>query len=144
MKRILFLMAVLFSLAACQPVNGQSTSPRFGTTAGKDQTYRTLKLGYTTVTDAAGNDTTALVPTKFKNYVRIAATDSCSLSTSTTYAYAGDEIVLIVTGDSGDKVKLIGSGWTSAGTATLSSSGAAVITFVFSGAKWVEKSRVVQ
>lgn len=145
MKRILFLTAVLFSLAACQPVNGQSTSPRFGTTAGRDQTFRVLKLGYITLTDAAGADSTTLAPAKFDNTYRVALTDSLYFKSPTvTYSYAGDRMTIIATGDSGDKLKFAGTNFQTAGTATLSSGGTAVITLVFTGAKWVECARVVQ
>lgn len=145
MKRILFLFALIAGLAACNPVNAQSTSPRFGTTAGHDQTFRTLKLGYTTLTDAAGADSTTLVPTKFDNVYRVALTDSIYFKSLTvTYSYAGDRMIIIASGSSGNKLKFAGTNWITAGTATLSSSGRAIIGFVFDGAKWVEAYRVVQ
>jgi len=62
----------------------------------------------------------------------------------TAKCFLGDELTLLITGTSGDKVKFTGSNWVSAGTATLSSGLKAVIKFVFDGAKWVEASRVVQ
>lgn len=146
MKKFLFaLMLGITMMMACNDTNAQSTSPRFGTTAGRDNTFRPLKLAYTTLTDAAGADSTTLVPTRFDNVYRVAMTDSLYFKSPTvTNCYAGDRMTIIATGDSGDKLKFAGTNFITAGTATLSSSGAAVINLVFSGAKWIEASRVVQ
>lgn len=141
MKKLIF---ILFSVCIFNAV-AQSTSPRFGTTSNKDNTFRTLTNKLVTVTDAAGADTVTLATTGYNNLVKIAALDSLTLGSPTvTKCFLGDKMTLLVTGTSGDKLKFTGSNWVSAGTATLSSGLKAVITFIFDGAKWVESSRVVQ
>lgn len=141
MKKLLFAVALMLSATFA---NAQSTSPRFGTTPAGDNTYRKLNLAYTSVTDAAGADTTTLRTSKFTSYYRISLVDSLTLTPVVTSCNAGDNLVLVVTGTSGNKLKFTGSNFVSAGAATLSSGATAVITFVFTGAKWAEKSRIVQ
>jgi len=146
MKKFLFaLMLVAFSAVSA---TAQSTSPKFGTTASTDNTYRKLSLGYTSYTDATGFDSVRIAPSRYKTYYRIALTDSFRLGFPTiTKCNAGDEIVIIATGASGNKLTFTttaGTTWRTAGTATLSTNASAVLTFVFSGTLWVEKSRVVQ
>lgn len=146
MKKILFAIIAIATFTACNnTAQAQSTSPRFGTTPGRDNTYRTLTNGYTAITDAVAADTSTLYPAKFNSYYRISLVDSLYMASPTiTKSYAGDNITLIVSGASGTKLKFAGSNWQSAGTATLSSGANAILTFVFSGTKWVESSRVVQ
>lgn len=140
MKKILFLALMIGTFVA----NAQSTTPRFGTTPSTDNTFRKLTNGYLAIADAAGTDSTTLYPTKYNNYYRITLTDSLYLSNPTiTKSYAGDLITLIVTGSSGNRLNFA-TNWVSAGRATLSTGLSAIITFVFSGTKWIEKSRVVQ
>lgn len=142
MKKYIFSMILLaFTFA----VMAQSTSPRFGTTAGKDNSFRMLQNKLTALTDAAGADSATLAPSAYNTIVTIAALDSFTLKSPTvTNCFLGDELTLIVTGTSGDMLKFTGSNWVSAGTATLSSGLNAIIRFVFNGSKWVEASRVVQ
>lgn len=141
MKKLIF---ILFSVCIFNAV-AQSTSPRFGTVSNKDNTFRTLTNKLVTVTDAAGADTVTLATTGYNNLIKIAALDSLTLGSPTvTKCFLGDQMTLLVTGTSGDKLKFTGSNWVSAGTATLSSGLKAVITFIFDGAKWVESGRVVQ
>ncbi len=143
MKKILFAFMLL---TVGLTVSAQSTAPRFGTATNRDNTYRGMTLGYTSITEAAGADTATLAPRKFTNYYRVTlAADSLYLASPTiTSCYAGDELIIVASGASGTKVKFAGTNWQSAGTATLSSGLYAVISFVFSGTKWVETSRVVQ
>jgi hypothetical protein len=141
MKNILTIICVLVAMAA----SAQSTSPRFGTAKNEDRTYRALYLTKTTLTDAAGNDTLSIKPNAFTAYYALAAVDSTTIKVgSTATSYYGDCIKLVVTGTSGKIVKFIGTNLLTAGTATLSSNGRAVVCLVFDGTKWVEQSRVVQ
>lgn len=141
MKKILVVLSVLFTTVAFS----QSTSPRWGTTPNKDNSYRGLQLKKITVTDEAGADTVNVAPNAYSSLVMVASLDSLTLGSPTvTKCFLGDELTLLITGTSGDKVKFTGSNWVSSGTATLSSGLKAVIKFVFDGAKWVEASRVVQ
>lgn len=140
-KFILFL----FALVAAFAVNAQSTSPRFGTVPGDDNTGRVITYKYQTVTDAAGADSTTLRPSAGVTIVRVALTDSLYFKSPNVKAsYAGDILRVVASGASGNKVKFAGTNFITAGTATLSSSGRAVVSLIFDGAKWVEFARVVQ
>lgn len=140
------LISTLALLAIVFCVNAQSTTPRFGTAKNQDNTARVLTYAYISGTDGTGADTLKTVPSNFHTYYRISnVTDSTGISiTSTSQSYAGDNITVIASGNSGGFVKFIGSNWLSTGKATLSTNGRAVINFVFDGAKWVEAGRVVQ
>lgn len=143
MKKL--LLACIAISAFALSATAQSTAPRFGTTKNKDNTYRVLTNGYIAITDVAGADSTRIAPNKHNNIYRITITDSLYMSSPTiTSSYAGDRITLIVSGASGTKLKFAGTNFQSAGTATLSSGLNAVISFIFSGTKWVESARVVQ
>jgi hypothetical protein len=143
MKKIIFILSIFLSAFA---VNAQSTSPRFGTSAGTDNTGRVLTYAYNTVTDASGADSTTLNPNAWKTIVRVALTDSIYFkSPVVTRSYAGDQLVIVASSStSGKKVKFAGTNFISTGTATTSTSLRAVITFIFDGAKWVETCRAVQ
>lgn len=140
-KFILFVLIAFIGFAS----NAQSTSPRFGSGANNDNTGRVLTYKYTTIVDAAGADSTTIVPNAWQTIYRVAAVDSIYFkSPSVKQSFAGDNVVIVVSGASGKLVKFAGTNFISAGTATLSSGGRAVIKFIFDGAKWVEASRVVQ
>lgn len=142
MKKLISFLFVLFAFVA---VNAQSTKPRFGIVAGDDNTGRVLTYAYKTITEVAGADSTALYPNAFHTIVRVALTDSFYFkSPVVTKSFAGDNIVIVASGASGTKLKFAGTNFISAGTATLSSLGRAVIRFIFDGAKWVETGRLVQ
>ena len=142
MKNILLILLVAFAGVAF----AQSTTPRFGTTPNKDNTGRVLAYKVQSKTDAAGADTITIVSEKaWHTIVNVALVDSLTLGNPTvTNAKLGDQMVLLVSGTSGDKLKFTGANWLSAGVATLSSGAVAVIEFVFNGAKWQEKTRTVQ
>lgn len=140
MKNILFIAFVLFGLNA----SAQSTSPRFGTTASRDNTFRTLTNKLTSVTETAGNDTLTYTPSAFNSYYKLTMTDSTTFSiAATTSSYFGDQITIVASGTSGDLLKFTGSNLLTAGTATFTTNERAVITLIFDGAKWVEKARSV-
>ena len=141
MKKFLFAVALMLSATFA---NAQSTAPRFGTTAGSDNTYRPMTLNYQSVTDASGVDTVTLRTNKFTNFVRVTLTDTVSLSAVVTSCKAGDELIVVATGSSGRRVKFVGSNFVSAGSATVSTNGTAIVTFLFTGTVWAEKSRIVQ
>lgn len=141
MKNIFLIAFVLFSLS----VVAQSTTPRFGLTANGDQSSRMLNNAYASVVDTTGADSTILTTTAYSNIIKVALLDSFTLKTPVVAKnFFGDNLTLIVSGTSGDKLKFTGTNWVSTGTATLSSDVSAILKFVFNGAKWVEASRVVQ
>ena len=143
MKKTILALALL---AVVFFVNAQSAAPRFGTAKNQDNTARVLTYAYITGTDGTGADTLKTVPSNFYTYYRISnVSDSTGISiTNTSQSYAGDNITVIASGNSGGFVKFIGSNWLSTGKATLSTNGRAVINFVFDGTKWVEACRDVQ
>ena len=145
MKKLLslvFLMCFVFAAI------GQSTSPRWGTTANADNTGRVITYKLVTVTDAAGNDTVFVNTNASKTYYKVAALDSINFKVKgVTKAYFGDEIIIVAQAGTGTpKIKFSTSTglWLSAGTATMSTNKRAIIRFIFDGAKWVESSRYVQ
>jgi hypothetical protein len=143
MKKFIFVLSII---ACAFGVNAQSTSPRFGTSAGMDNTGRVLTYAYKTVTDASGADSTTLNPNAWKTIVQVALTDSVYFkSPIVTRSYAGDQLVIVASSStSGKKVKFAGTNFISTGTATTSTGLRAVIQFIFDGAKWVETCRTVQ
>ena len=139
------LLSILILLTVTFTVTAQSTSPRWGNGANNDNTGRNLNYSYKTVTDAAGSDSTILNPNAYNTIVRIALTDSFYFkSPNVTRSYAGDNLTIVASGVSGNKVKFAGTNFISSGTATLSTLGRSVITFIFDGAKWVERGRLTQ
>lgn len=141
MKKFLFAVALMLSATFA---NAQSATPRFGTNSGSDNTYRGLSLAWQSVTDAAGMDTLTIRTNKFTNHVRIALTDTISILPVVTSCKAGDELIVTATGASGRRVRFVGAAFQSAGSATTSTGGVAVVTFIFTGTVWAEKSRIVQ
>ena len=142
MKKILLAVLLFVTVGAI----AQSTTPRFGTTAGRDNTYRLLTNGYVTLTDAAGADSSALTPKYFNNIYRIVLVDSFTLKQPVvTSSFAGDQITIIISAASGTPfLKFTGSNWITAGTATMTTRLRSVIKLVFDGAKWVETGRYTQ
>lgn len=125
----------------------QSTAPRFGTTAGRDNTGRMFTYKIQTLTDAAGNDTLTVNPSAWQTQGKITAVDSVSISFNNTSAYYGDSYNLLITGASGTHyVRFVGSKYIigATGNITLTSTKGCFIRFVFDGSKWVESARVLQ
>lgn len=143
MKKIL---SFLFCLTLLVGAFAQSTMPRYGTLKNQDNTGRVLNYKYAAFTDATGSDSVVVNPSAWTTIYVITLKDSFTLKQPiVTSSYLGDNIELICTATTGTPfLKFSGSNWITAGTATLSTGLRAVITLVFDGAKWVEKSRVVQ
>lgn len=143
MKKIAFIFLIVLGANIAK---AQSTSPRFGTRAGSDNTGRVLTYKYQSVTDAAGADSVTLNPSAWETIVRIALVDSVFLNSPVvTRSFAGDKLVVIASSaSSGKKLKFAGTNFISTGTATTSTGNRAVVKFVFDGAKWVESDRTVQ
>lgn len=150
-----FLFATLVSVA-------QSNTPRFGTSANADNTFRTLTLGLTPVSDTAGStpDTLLITPGVgnrggvYMNHFEVTLRDSAVLAIrSVGSCFKGDRMTVVVYKTSGTGwLKLLGySGSTTkwntnaAGTSRLSfASGATtILEFYFTGTKWSEGSRSV-
>lgn len=140
-KLILFLSISLVAFATY----AQSTSPRFGTTSTRDNTGRVLTYAYSSVSDAAGNDTINIAPKHYETIYRLTVADSAVINiTPLTNSFVGDKIYFVASGASGKKVKFYTTNLLTAGTITTSSNARASIIFIFDGTKWVEISRVAQ
>lgn len=159
MKQILLIAAVLFAATSF----GQSNTPRFGTSANADNTFRTLALGLSPIADTAGStvDTILITPGTgnrggvYMNHYELTLTDSCVLAIrSVGSSFKGDRMILAIYNTAGSNhfVKLLGySGlatkWNTqtSGTSKVSvATGATtVMQFYFSGTKWVETGRSV-
>lgn len=143
MKNILSI--IILSVAVSFAASAQSTSPRFGTTKSQDNTGRVLTYGWSTIEDVAGNDTLSISPAFAGAHYKLTLTDSCYIKISSVVScYAADQLKLIVLGSSGGKVKFVSSNVNANGTATLSSVGRGVVSFIFDGVKFTESGRVIQ
>lgn len=139
MKNILTIICVLVAMAA----SAQSTSPRWSTAKNGDNTGRIFTNKKVSKSDAAGNDTLTITPSSSYYYVTATVADTVTYGIAVTEAYFGDKCIIVASGTT-KKVKFYGSNVLSAGTATTSTNGRAVIEFIFDGAKWVEAYRTVQ
>jgi hypothetical protein len=163
-KSILFLLiALIFSSGAFAQYPGV---PIFGISANADRTYRSLQLGYQTITDTLGStiDTIKIIPGLIsgsggaafhKQYV-LNLKDSCYLAISnTSMSYSFSTIDIIIAAPAiGGKVKFGGysglaSQWVfSGGGSTLSVSPTAshnyIIRFICTGTAWIQLSAAIQ
>lgn len=140
MKKILFALFILVGFAA----QAQSVTPRTGTGANNDNTYRALTFKFATIADAAGADTTKLSLNAFNTQVRVSLVDSSAVSfPSVANCYIGDVVKFTINGaTSGNKLKIVGNNFTAASTSVaVSTSLKAYLEFIFDGYKWVEVSR---
>jgi len=159
MKKLVVLVSFLFATLVSV---AQSTTPRFGTSANADNTFRTLTLGLTTLADTAGTTPDTLLITPgignrggvYQNHYEVTLRDSAVLAIrSVGSCFKGDRMTVAVYKTSGTGVlKLLGySGlatkWNTnaAGTSRLSfATGATtIIQFYFTGTLWSEVSRSV-
>lgn len=147
MKKFIFMMVAVLITAA---TFGQSTTPRFGNSAGKDNTARIMQYKVITTADAAGADTVKLRPNAWTTIVRPSAalipSDSIQYQIKdNTKSCTGDQIQFFFLAGAGTcKVKFVGTNWkTGSGTTTLSMTTGtrATITFLFDGVYWIEQSR---
>ena len=89
MKKILFALFILVGFAAQE----QSVTPRTGTGANNDNTYRALTFKFATIADAAGADKTKLSLNAFNTQVRVSLVDSSAVSfPSVANCYIGDVV----------------------------------------------------
>jgi hypothetical protein len=140
MKKFLAILLISFAFVAI--ANAQSTTPKFGTTANKNNTMSIITNGYTAISDAAGNDTLSITPVNSFSYYKLTLTDSCYIKVaSVSKCFLLDHLYIFATGSSGNKVKFVSTYNLNAGTATLSTNGRALIEFLFDGAKFSELCR---
>jgi len=134
----------LIATIAFVSVNAQSTSPRWGSAKNEDNTGAVLTWKYVVLADAIGADSVILSPNAYNSVYKIALTDSVYFKSPVVKnSYVGDNLILVAGGASGAKIKFSSTLLVTAGTATLSTSGKAIIRFIFDGSKWVESGRAV-
>lgn len=154
MKKI--LIALSFVAFVATATIAQTTTPRAGTRAGQDNTYRGLAYKYVAPDkDATGLDTITLNPSTFHTQVYFdSLVDSVAFKIgSASKSFLGDELEFQFTNTSAGKViRWAGSLWDPA-TVTIGSQGGAVyltaskkatVVFHFDGRKWVEAYRTIQ
>jgi hypothetical protein len=133
-----------FAIALCISVSAQSTAPRFGLTPGKDNTFRVLTAGATTVTPTSSL-VTIPAQTKYENIVTI-ATNSVAAPTWTanaTSSYLGDKMTILLAAYNATKTITFSTGFlSSATTMTLAANKKATFVYFFDGASWREIARV--
>lgn len=140
MKKILFALFILVGFAA----QAQSVTPRTGTGANNDNTFRALTFKYYAIADATGADTTKLSLNAYNTQIKVSLVDSSAVSfPSVANCYLGDVVKFTINGTtSGNKLKLLGNNYVAASSSLAVSTGLkAYIEFIFDGFKWVEVSR---
>lgn len=141
MKKLIFLFVFCLGLIAA---NAQSVTPRVGTGANNDNTYRALTFKFYSATDATGADTVKLTINAYNYAVSVPALkDSLAFTfPSVASCYLGDQLTISAIGLSGSKIKFVGSNFVVASSSMALSTGlTGLITFRFNGAKWVEVGR---
>lgn len=144
MKKLILIALVAFSFNAI----AQSTTPRFGTAAGRDNTARTLTYKLVTTADAAGNDTIATTPNAWETIIRPSAniTDSVNIKAVLTNCKLGDYLTVFVTKGSGAGAIRFPTAYfiTTASNFryTLTASKTAVFRFQFNGVQFIEVGKL--
>jgi hypothetical protein len=150
MKKILSILFVACTLF----VSAQSTSPRFGTSSGRDATGRVLTYAVITTTDLAQAPWTRSLSARTHSRpfsVRLQAFRTLFATSSRAPRKripSGDICTFIVSkGTGAGKIKFGGSVViysTASAAVTLAANKSAIIRFRFNGTKWIEESRMVQ
>jgi len=144
MKKL--LVSIVSLLAFAIMANCQDTIPRFGTTAGNDNTGRVITYAYTHYLTTSATAVLYQKPhcsvTIYKiDSLRHALTDSLSVSR----AKLGDRVTFIFACDSltAGRVVTFGNHIKSAGTLTVTKKKKATATFIFDGVAWIEENRAI-
>lgn len=114
---------------------------RFTPGANQDNTLRTVTQDYLNPVYAAS---IALKPVQAYTLVNFQQlTGALGLTADTTQPYVGDELEMLFSADTTNRVITFGTGFTSAGTLTVTASKYASAKFIFNGTIWVERSRAI-
>lgn len=110
-------------------------TPRVVTGANQDTTGRTITQDYQPVAYATP---IALAPTAQLTTVKIAAlTGVLTLTAGTTIPFIGDQMDILFTGDSVDRVVTFSTGFEGLANLTVTGSARAIARFQFNGTKWI-------
>lgn len=135
MKKIIFLALLAFSLSA----SAQIATPRFGTTAGRDNTGRVLTYGYSAPAYAS---TITVVPNAYETIYKVGTlTGNPSVVCTVTKAHVGDKVVFLFLTSGAARTVTFGTGMIASATLVVDSAQNASATFVFNGTKFLEQSR---
>ena len=166
MKRILFFLFTMLSLTGgafaqynpYTPDPGVNIGPypysRVGPIGqtGNDNTYRVMTYNYVKWdTVAAYADTVFVVPGAYNNVytLNVGTSDSAMIEVSSlSYSYAGDEIIVVAQGTSGNVIKFE-PGKLQAVIPTgvryiLGTNGRAIVKLFFDGIEWVVTGSIVE
>jgi hypothetical protein len=129
---LVFLMCFVFAAI------GQSTVPRFGTTANADNTGRVLTWGY----KAKAYQAVDTIKTRVYDYTYKVGTltGALTLKSVVTGNHVGDRLSILFTDDGNGRTITFSTGFTSGGTLTMTASSKAVVYFVFNGVGWFQLS----
>ena len=124
-----------------------ATTNRFLGTKNTDNTGRKILVDTQTLTSAStiACTTKANATKTFFICALSTATPSVTINqgSATTAPYVGDEVRFILSADSTTRVVTFSTGFTSAGTLSVTASKKATISFVFNGTDWQEIGRAV-
>lgn len=144
MKKYFSILIGLLVLTAFTAITtfGQSTTPRFGTTKGADNTGRILTYSYKLNTYAA---TDSVKPAAFENVFKTTLTGAQTIKADVTKGKVCDKLVMIYNATGAARTVTFSTGLVvSASTLVVDSAQKATISFIHDGAKWVETSRAKQ
>jgi hypothetical protein len=129
---LVFLMCFVFAAI------GQSTVPRFGTTANSDNTGRVLTWGY----KAKAYQAVDTIKSRVYDYTYKVGTltGALTLKSVVTGNHVGDRLNILFTDDGSGRVITFSTGFTSGGTLTMQASSKANVFFVFNGVGWYQLS----
>lgn len=139
-------MKKLFSIAIIGLISlgsfAQSTTPRFGTTASKDNTGRVLTYKYAA---PAYGSTITVVPSAYETIYKVdSLTGNPSIVTTLTSSYLGDKITFYFAAKDAARTVTFSTGMVPSATLVVDSAQVATATFIFTGSKFVEVSRAKQ
>ena len=124
-----------------------ATTNRFLGTKNTDNTGRKILVDTQTLTTGATIACTTKENATKTFFICALATATPSVTigvgTSTTAPYVGDEVRFILSADATTRVVTFSTGFTSAGTLSVTASKKATISFVFNGTDWQEIGRAV-
>ena len=142
MKKIFTVLAIIgmvFTLSA------QITTPRFGTTAGRDNTGRVTTYAYSAPVYAATYTVNANASETFVKMGTL--TGAQTVTANVTNSHVADKLVFMFTADTltaGRVVTFSTNIVYTAATFTVDASQKATASFVFDGVKWIETGRAKQ
>ncbi len=130
MKKLLSIAFIGLALS----LSAQITTPRFGTTPGRDNTGRVLTYGYAAPVYAS---TYAVVANAYETTIKMGVLTGAQTVTATvTNCHVTDKLNLIFQADGTNRIVTLSTGFTSENDTILAST-KVLLSFVFNGTQWV-------